>query len=116
MPTITTNRAREQRLRRRAQRLGYVLRKSRTDGSVYQNGIYQGENLDDRGGWLIADLNTNMVVAGERFDLDLDDVERFSWTEGCRMAAVDHPGCSHSRHKPLEIEAPLPGFEPGFPD
>jgi hypothetical protein len=35
---------REQRVRLRALELGYVLRKSRTDGPVYRDGVYMGEN------------------------------------------------------------------------
>jgi hypothetical protein len=85
MPTPATldERRRERRLRDRAKRLGYSIHKSRTDGSVYdRNGLYQGENVDNRGGYMIAEHVVNrshdgVVVAGERFDLNLDDVERF---------------------------------------
>jgi hypothetical protein len=34
-------------------------------------------NLDDQGGWMVIEPRINYVVAGQRFDFDLDDVERF---------------------------------------
>jgi hypothetical protein len=33
--------------------------------------------VDDLGGYRLLDANYNMVVSGERFDLDLDDVEAY---------------------------------------
>ncbi len=59
-----TKASRERRLRKLAQKQGFVLRKSRVQLS--------GDNL---GGYMIVDPDTNAVVAGERFDLDLDTVE-----------------------------------------
>lgn len=70
-----TIKARENKVRRRLAWLGYRLQKSRTDGSVYVNGVFQGINLDDRGGYRIIDSNTNTIEAGEKFDLDLGFVE-----------------------------------------
>ena len=60
-------RLRENRLRRRAQRLGLAIRKSRA----------QMLSLNNQGGYRIIDPYRNWIVAGERFDLDLDDVEEF---------------------------------------
>lgn len=68
---------RENRVRRQLTRQGYRLQKSRTDGSVYVNGVYQGENMDDRGGYQITDASTRMIVAEEQFDLSLEDVEQW---------------------------------------
>lgn len=55
-------------LRRVADRQGLALRNSRLRGPTH---------VDDRGGWRIIDLERTAVVAGERFDLSLDDVESF---------------------------------------
>jgi len=33
--------------------------------------------VDNLGGYRIVDDYTNAIVAGEKFDLDLDDVEQF---------------------------------------
>jgi len=68
---------REQRLRRRAQKLGYVLRKSRRDGGTYRRGVYRGEDPRDRGGWMIIDAATDMPITGLRYELTLEDVEAF---------------------------------------
>lgn len=72
---------RENRVRRQLARQGLRLQKSRTNGSVYVNGVYQGENVDDRGGYRIVDASTNAVVTGERFDMSLEDVERWAAEE-----------------------------------
>jgi hypothetical protein len=61
--------SREQRARRRLKPFGYFLRKSR-----FRN----PELVAYYGGYRIVSEN-NVVVAGERFDLTLDDVER--WME-----------------------------------
>lgn len=68
---------REQRLRRRARELGYVLRKSRTDGTLHRDRTYVGENSHDRGGWMIIDAATSMVITGLRYELTVEDVEAF---------------------------------------
>ena len=68
---------REQRLRLRTRELGYVLRKSRTDGSVYRDGTYMGESPSDRGGWMIVDATTNMAITGIRYELTVEDIEAF---------------------------------------
>ncbi len=56
--------SRERRLRKIAQKQGLLLRKSRSQLS-----------MDNQGGYMIVDPDTNAVVAGKRFDLDLDAVE-----------------------------------------
>jgi hypothetical protein len=57
----------ENRLRRKAARLGLALRKSRA----------RRLHLNDRGGYRIVDPYHNFIVAGERFDLSLEEVEAF---------------------------------------
>ena len=59
-----TEASRERRLRKIAQKQGLLLRKSRGQLS-----------MGNQGGYMIVDPDTNVVVAGERFDLDLDAVE-----------------------------------------
>ncbi len=59
-----TKGARARRLRKIAQKRGFMLRKSRRPLS-----------LDNHGEFMIVDPSRNVVVAGERFDLDLDAVE-----------------------------------------
>lgn len=56
----------EAQLRRESAKQGYALQKSRSG--------YSGDNL---GGYRIVDLNTNFIVAGERFNLSSEDVEKF---------------------------------------
>jgi hypothetical protein len=62
----TTDSTREARLRRLAHRQGFALRKSRA-----------GISVRNQGGFMIVDANANYIVAGEHYDLDLDDAERF---------------------------------------
>ncbi len=59
-----TKGSRERRLRKIAQKRGLMLRKSRRPLSP-----------DNQGEFLIVDPSRNVVVAGGRFDLDLDAVE-----------------------------------------
>ena len=61
--------ARESRLRSALTRAGYALRKSRAWKHV--------PNLDNLGGFMIVDRMRNWCVRGQRFELDLDDVEAF---------------------------------------
>ena len=57
---------REVRLRRWATRLGLVLQKSRARlPAIHDHGLYQLRSAD-----------TNAVIAGPKFDLDLDGVEQ----------------------------------------
>lgn len=60
----TADKVRENRLRRYADRLGANLRKSRRR-------LFR---IDDRGGWQVR--SDGKVVAGHRFELDLNEVER----------------------------------------
>jgi hypothetical protein len=64
--------AREARLRLLASRQGLALRKSHVCTP----------NLDGGGDYLIIDLDRNWIVAGEGFNLELDDAERFLTEEG----------------------------------
>ena len=59
----------ESTLRSRVKRMGYVLRKDRA----------KSVNADHCGGYMIVDADMNAVVAGAKFDLTLEDVER--WIE-----------------------------------
>jgi len=67
---------RENNARRKLSRRGYLLRKSRTGSVITVNGV---SNIlaDDQGGYMIVDARMNTIAAGERFDLSLEDVERF---------------------------------------
>ena len=69
---------RENRVRRQLARQGCRLHKSRTDGCVYVNGDFQGIRLNDRGGYMVVDAYTNMILGGEHFDLSLEDVEQWA--------------------------------------
>ena len=57
----------ENRLRCRLKRQGYLLRKSRKRNVL---------TIDDWGGYMIITPN-GWIVAGEHFDLYLEDVQRF---------------------------------------
>jgi hypothetical protein len=61
------NIAKKARLRLLASRQGLAVRRS--------SGCTAKPRAD--GGYLIIDLDRNWIVAGEGFNLDLDDVERF---------------------------------------
>ena len=58
---------REDKARRLLQKMGLALRKSRAGSWSY----------DDQQGYMIADISTNAVVQGGRFELSLEDVEEF---------------------------------------
>ncbi len=64
---MTSEKARENRLRRLADRWGYSLRKDRA----------RMLGIDHRGGYMIVDASLNAVVRGAQFDESLDDVEKF---------------------------------------
>jgi hypothetical protein len=66
MPT-TPEQRRESRLRSKARRQGLRIHKSRI----------RTPNADDLGGYRLVDSDLNLVIAGERFDLDLDGVEKY---------------------------------------
>lgn len=59
-----TQKALEQSLRRKLMKAGYTMHKSRRCLS-----------LDNMGGYMIVDLYGNYVVAGNRFDLSLEEVQ-----------------------------------------
>lgn len=65
---LINEKSRESKLRYALRGQGYSLRKSR----VKQ---IHGNNL---GGYMIVDANSNFVVCGSRFELNLDDVEQFA--------------------------------------
>lgn len=64
---MNRNKTRENRLRRRLAHEGYALRKSRD----------RSPHVDNLGGYMIVDAGRNFIVAGQRYDLDLDDVEEW---------------------------------------
>ena len=76
----TKQKARESRFRRRARRLGFVLRKSRA--KVWR--------LDDRQGYVLLDPDTGIQQAGFYWDFDLDEVEEFlnECEEGLKVPAL----------------------------
>jgi hypothetical protein len=60
---------REARLRRLANKQGLGLAKSRKRvGDL---------DVNDWGGYMVFDRSNNSVECGQRFDLDLDDVEKY---------------------------------------
>ena len=61
----------EKKIRRRLSAQGYGLHKSRRRNTT----------IDDWGGYMIYDLSTNYIEAGERFNLSLEDVEKFAFDE-----------------------------------
>jgi hypothetical protein len=64
---MESDKTREDRLRRQANRQGLALSKSRAILPY----------LDNRGDWMIVDPYRNTIVLGEKWDLTLDDVEEF---------------------------------------
>ena len=63
---MLNTKTRENRLRRRLAKMGYLLRKSR-----------EAISLDNFGHYMIIDGYTGCISAGSRFDLNLDEVEQF---------------------------------------
>jgi hypothetical protein len=64
---MSTEKARENRLRRWAGRLGYALHKDRA----------RSWGVDHRGRYMVVLPSENCIVIGERYDQSLDDVEAF---------------------------------------
>lgn len=64
---VDKDKVRENRLRRKAARLGVLVRKSR--------GKYW--SLNNQLGYLLLDPYKNFVLVGGNYDLNLDDVEEF---------------------------------------
>jgi hypothetical protein len=67
--TLADEHRREARLRRRLHTQGFALRKSRIQP--------ENRGRNNQGGYMIVDPWLNAIVAGEHFDLLLDDVEEF---------------------------------------
>lgn len=63
----TVEKRMEQKLRRALYKAGYQLHKSRA----------RQINIDNLGGYMIVNYYINGVVAGSRYELDLDDVASF---------------------------------------
>ena len=61
--------ARENSIRRMAQKLGFTVRKSRK--RVHY------PYLDDWGDYLLVDNETNGAIIGSRFDASLDEIENY---------------------------------------
>lgn len=63
----TSEKVRENYLRRKATRLGFFLKKSR--GKKWK--------IHDRQGYMIIDTQFNSIECGQDFDLSIEDVEKF---------------------------------------
>jgi hypothetical protein len=68
MQNIHTSRQ-EARVRGRARRMGYSVRRSRQRANV--------PNLNNLGQFRLVDADRNCIVLGERFDATLDDIEEY---------------------------------------
>jgi hypothetical protein len=60
----TSEKVRENYLRRKSGRLGLAIKKSRV----------RTINLNDLGGYMVVNVQNDAVVAGPKFDLDIDEV------------------------------------------
>ena len=58
--------SRENRARRRLEKMGYALQKCRNRADKYHYGQYR-----------IIEISTNAIVNSESYNMSLDDVERF---------------------------------------
>ena len=67
MTTEADFRRRTARARRALAKQGYALHKGRA----------HSWNVNDQGGFRIVDADRNLIVAGERYDMTLEDVERY---------------------------------------
>jgi|AGTN01.3.fsa_nt_gi hypothetical protein len=64
---------RENRLRRQAKRLGFIIEKSR--GKLW--------SIDNHLGYMVRDSYSGNIVTGERYNLSLDEVDKWlNDTEG----------------------------------
>lgn len=61
---------REARVREELWRRNIMLMKSRLKGSPH---------ADDRGGYMLVDVDTNNVIAGAKYELDIEEVERWAY-------------------------------------
>lgn len=67
---VTADKVRENKVRRAAKRQGFVLKKSRAR-YTYPLSIY------DYGGYMLVGDDLNSIVAGEKFQLSLEEAETF---------------------------------------
>lgn len=67
-----TEKSRENKARRLLAKQGYSLHKSRVS-PIISNSL----NVDNYGGYQIVDSSNNFIVAGEKFNLSIEDVEKF---------------------------------------
>lgn len=67
MPLLTNPTTQESRVRRRARREGFMVRKSRAWPNY----------LDNHGEFMLVDPSYNIPVLGYRYDASLDDIEAF---------------------------------------
>ncbi|MDP9227034.1 MAG: hypothetical protein M3P18_24955 [Actinomycetota bacterium] len=59
--------AREGRIRRMAGRCGYAIHKDRAHTF----------SVDHFGGYMLVDAGANLIVGGQRFDWNLEDIEHY---------------------------------------
>jgi hypothetical protein len=63
---LSKEKVKENLLRRQAKRLGLDIKKSRA----------KKWSIDNQGGYMITDPAMNAVIWGDRFQLDIEDVEK----------------------------------------
>lgn len=68
----------EVQVRRRLKILGYRLVKSRV----------RKININNHGGYMIIEINSNTVISGSKYELTLEDVMRFLRDEGFRTGKI----------------------------
>lgn len=68
----------EVQVRRRLKILGYRLVKSRV----------KNININNHGGYMIIDNSSNAIISGSKYDLTLENVERFLRDEGFRTGKM----------------------------
>lgn len=68
---MADEKVRENRLRKMAKRQGYELQKSRR----------RDPRAIDYGGWMIVDPDSNGVVEGSNYSMDLDAIEEWLLSE-----------------------------------
>jgi len=75
---MDNSKARENRLRRWAGRLGYQLRKDRS----------RSWGLEHRGAYMVIDVDTGAPIIGWNYDTDLDEAEEWLGAEEQRLRAT----------------------------
>ncbi len=63
----STDKTRENRLRRQLRKHGIRLKKSRI----------RNPNIDNYGHYMLIDIYKNLVIEGSRYDMTLDDIEDY---------------------------------------